>query len=790
MKPSAERRLAARVSRAVWAVALVGVGAGCVSLWMFRNAIRSVSIARDSAVTAQALSDKLLDAFDDDLLRLSERSDAFLDERHETREVAGSGRLFGQSLAEAAGRDHDPERQIVSMCRELDEQMGAVLEVAERSEAWSGSRRMIASRRDAVYAELETALVALRAASDASDGSRRLARFDLKREASSQVEVAGKLAVLERLLLLDEGAEASAIRSDIADLTGLINTLRATTSEEALADLKDNRFAPTLASLQTRIRRAQESGSTKLNPDLLAAIETLLFGRGYTIESTHQAIRSGNGGAISCQHEVIESDRDRETLRTASGQAIAALRRHRTEAGARADAMVNGLTRAAEDLMVSQWHRLLTLAVLCVASFILLASRIVKRLRAMTGRLESTNRFLHIAREDAEAASRAKGEFLANMSHEIRTPMTAILGYAELLLEPSLGQAERTDSIATIRRNGEHLLSIINDILDLSKIEAGKMTVEAVTVSPLSILHEVQSLMQVRVKGKDVHLAIRCEPGVPAAIRSDPVRLRQVLVNLVGNAIKFTPSGRVEVSVRIDDRPAGRPGAARLRFDVTDTGIGMTPEQVGRLFQAFSQADCSTARKFGGTGLGLTISQRLAHLLGGEITVVSTPGRGSCFTFRLEAETVVDALDRADPNESTRPAATLSLAGTRLLLAEDGPDNQRLIGFHLRRAGATVDIAPNGRIAAELAAQPGRYHLILMDMQMPEMDGYAATSLLRARGCTTPIIALTAHAMAEDRAKCLAVGCDDYQSKPIDRERLLHTCARWSGVTHPTRNAA
>jgi CheY-like chemotaxis protein/anti-sigma regulatory factor (Ser/Thr protein kinase) len=280
-----------------------------------------------------------------------------------------------------------------------------------------------------------------------------------------------------------------------------------------------------------------------------------------------------------------------------------------------------------------------------------------------------------------------------------------------------------------------------------------------------------------------VRLELRIEPSLPACVRSDPVRFRQVLINLVGNAIKFSPQGRVALEIGAEEAGGG---AARVRVRVIDNGLGMTPAQVERLFMPFSQADSSTTRKFGGTGLGLAISRRLARMLGGDVTVTSTLGRGSTFEFTLVGEVVADA----NPDDSCLPSGPPvgepagKLSG-RVLLAEDGPDNQRLIRFHLQKAGATMEIVDDGVKAVERALTADRegtpFELILMDMQMPEMDGYDATTALRDAGYTGAIVALTAHAMSGDREKCLATGCDDYTTKPIDRARLLATCAMWMG---------
>jgi signal transduction histidine kinase/ActR/RegA family two-component response regulator len=380
-------------------------------------------------------------------------------------------------------------------------------------------------------------------------------------------------------------------------------------------------------------------------------------------------------------------------------------------------------------------------------------------------------------------ANRMKSEFLANMSHEIRTPMTAIQGFADLLLDPALDASERVNHVEVIRRNSAHLLGILNEILDLSKIEAGKMGVEKVDCSPARVLGEVASLMRVRATEKQLAFDLLFETKIPATIRSDPTRLRQILINLVGNAIKFTAKGGVCIRVACDEDAAPSP---QLVLRVEDTGIGLSAEEITRLFKPFSQGDASTTRKYGGTGLGLAICSSLARLLGGSVEVESVPGKGSTFTLRVGTGPLVgvprissarEAIEEPAPSPGAT-SAKVKLAG-KVLLAEDGPDNQVLIAGILRKAGAEVTIAPNGRVAVEevqAAMASGRpYGVILMDMQMPEMYGYAATQKLRLARYPGPIIALTAHAMAGDRERCIAAGCDEYLTKPIVRADLLST---------------
>ncbi|MDY0165229.1 MAG: PAS domain S-box protein [Thermoguttaceae bacterium] len=406
--------------------------------------------------------------------------------------------------------------------------------------------------------------------------------------------------------------------------------------------------------------------------------------------------------------------------------------------------------------------------------------------------LEETRRSRELAVQ-ANAACQSKSEFLANMSHEIRTPMTAILGFAETLLnEPDSDctQAERRRAIETIRRNGEHLLALINDILDLSKIEAGKIDVARTRCVPANLLAEVRALMWLRAEEKHLPLTVEYQGLIPEWIDTDPLRLRQILINLVGNAVKFTKRGSVRIVVQLLN---DLPGGARLRFDVIDTGIGIAEPQIARLFQPFTQADSSTTRQFGGTGLGLTISKRLAEVLGGDITVTSTPGVGSTFSLIIETGSLAGVALLELPSETgdlSQLAPVLSGENSlpehsrldcRILLAEDGPDNQRLIAHLLEKAGADVTVVENGQAAVDeaLAAEQrgSPFDVILMDMQMPVMDGYAATQKLRQRGYKGAIVALTAHAMADDRRKCLDAGCDDYATKPIDRARLLKVVA-------------
>jgi signal transduction histidine kinase/CheY-like chemotaxis protein/HPt (histidine-containing phosphotransfer) domain-containing protein len=383
---------------------------------------------------------------------------------------------------------------------------------------------------------------------------------------------------------------------------------------------------------------------------------------------------------------------------------------------------------------------------------------------------------LSAAKDKAEESSRAKTAFLANMSHEIRTPMTAILGYSDLMLSPVQTMSDRVNCLQVVRRNARHLMDLINDILDISKIEAEKMTVERIPCDVARLAVDVVSMLRVRAIAKQLSLRVEFTGEVPEIVHTDPLRFKQILMNLTGNAIKFTEQGEICVTLSVEKTATG----SQVKVDVRDTGIGMTPDQIRMLFQPFVQADESMTRRYGGSGLGLVISKRLAGLLGGDLSVKSRIGEGSTFTLCIDGGVISDTPMRHGLSEAmlvtyaqAAPTDEITLRG-KILLAEDGVDNQHLLTMHLTMAGAEVVVVPNGREAVE-KVKAENFDLILMDMQMPELDGYQATAQLRRLGYKLPVIALTAHAMSGDRAKCLDAGCTDYLTKPIDREVLLRS---------------
>ncbi|MGE0762555.1 MAG: PAS domain-containing protein [Bdellovibrionales bacterium] len=383
---------------------------------------------------------------------------------------------------------------------------------------------------------------------------------------------------------------------------------------------------------------------------------------------------------------------------------------------------------------------------------------------------------LRQAKELAEAANRSKSAFLANMSHEIRTPLGAVLGFSELLKE-STQLSEKADYAQAITRNGKALTRLIDDILDLSKVEAGRLVFERVDFRVESLLEEVLSLFQEAAATKGVTLKASLAPLTPEVVNSDPARLRQILINLIGNAVKFTADGQVEIQVE----PVWKTSqVVQLHFQIKDTGVGLSESQSRGLFEPFSQADDSTTRKFGGSGLGLVLSRRLARALGGDVVLApKSTERGCTFIATIEAHVVREpSSPQAHENISTEAAC----AAARVLLVEDALDNQVLVSALLRRAGIKVDIASNGAEGVE-KARTADYDVVLMDMQMPVLDGYAATKRLRASGYKKPILALTAHAMSEERTRIFQAGCNAHMTKPLDSKLLVRTIRSFASAS-------
>jgi len=411
--------------------------------------------------------------------------------------------------------------------------------------------------------------------------------------------------------------------------------------------------------------------------------------------------------------------------------------------------------------------------------------RIVGVTEDITEKRES-QQALRQAKEDADSANRAKTEFLANMSHEIRTPLGAILGFAELMADKHNTDEDRASALSAILRNGKQLSKIIDEILDLSKVEAGRLELDLEMFELMGFIEDVTSFLELQAREKAVELKIEPVGELPQSIRSDPTKLRQILFNVIGNAIKFTERGMISIRIRTIQKSQ----FSTLELVITDTGQGLTPDQQERIFHPFVQGDSSTSRKFGGTGLGLVLSRKFAQLLGGDLKLLwSTPGVGSSFevTIDLGSSNELKFLKMHSPNERNQPVkptedVAAKIHGLKTIVIDDALDNRLIVERFLSRAGASVDHAESGIIGAQKALQQA-YDVIIMDIQMPEFDGYQTIQYLRSQGVQTPVIALSAHAMKEDKDRSMEAGFNEHLSKPINRTLLIETVAAMAAHT-------
>jgi signal transduction histidine kinase/DNA-binding response OmpR family regulator len=637
-------------------------------------------------------------------------------------------------------QDDDPP-DVIAERRDLDDALRTLRRLSHDCDDWfAGARGMrdgVADARAQVGGDLTAAMALLSSA----DGSGRLAQLKRLEALHADPDVDPRQVAEASIDDLRQQAHHAAIRVELRDLAALAERLVAAETASEIADVIDNQFRPSLSRLDDELHRIA-AADREFAPRLAESIEKLardLFGAGYVDDDDHETIRAGEGGLWSAVRERIESRAAQLRLQAAVSAAYDRCRGGVTRLHYLLDACSFAMAGEAErEIALVRVSSILTGGIAGVL-FVLLAIRIAQALRREIRSIEATNEALDLAIVEAHAAAEAKAQFLANMSHEIRTPLNAVIGMTSLLRDTPLTQEQR-EFTDTICMSGDALLSVINGILDLSKVESGKIELEHEPVRIRTCVEEALDLLAGEAADKRLELSADVDDGVPPLVASDSGRIRQVLVNLVGNAVKFTEHGEVVVAVRSRAAPveplspagangpagsAGEKGEVEIEIAVRDTGIGIPADRMDRLFQSFSQVDASTTRRFGGTGLGLAISRRLAELLGGGLRVESTPGTGSTFFFTLKAAVLATS---PEPPEAEKLGP---MRGAAVLIVDDHETNRRILSRQTASWGMKPQSVASGREALDLVRSDPSLRLVLLDMQMPSMDGLEFLRQLR-----------------------------------------------------------
>jgi signal transduction histidine kinase/DNA-binding response OmpR family regulator len=776
MPATVSEATARTAARQVWILAGLSLVGGVITLGAFGWILREIATQRNEIDALQSELTVLVVAADSNLTRLRAELTGYL--TGDEREDVEKDRLLHLQMVIEGSRSEARHPAIEDPLAQLDEELVGLGVLREQCRGWGRRVAEAALDLDRAYAATNVALHRIRAALASAEGRQRLNRVvAVRRYRAAKGQPARALAD-EIIEGLDSSSWMTAINSEIADLALLSEKLAGEPATDQLTDLKDNRLTSSLARLRREIKKlgAGEGEAAPIDAASLAAFEAALFGEGFIDDAAHQTVVPGEGGLYQAAAHRQELRAERRELHAQIDRTFISIHATQSDLRDAAEQLGRELSERAEDQLVAAWRNILIVSPLLAVAFILLAARIARVMRQQTGALTDTNVALGEAREAAEAASMAKSTFLANMSHELRTPMNAIIGYSEMLMEDAEdeGSEETVGDLKKIHAAGKHLLALINDVLDLSKIEAGKMDLYLESFEIPTMIEDVATTVSAVVEKKNNRLNVDVD-GSLETMRADLTKVRQALFNLISNAAKFTENDEITLSAR----KLVEGGRDWVLFAVSDQGIGIPPEKLEHIFEEFSQADESTTRDYGGTGLGLAITRRFCQMMGGEIDVESSLGEGSTFTIRLPLRVEIAALmgqeaERAAPTPSAEPEGERTI-----LVVDDDPNALDLIGRTLQEAGFRVVTASDGQEALRLA-QTLRPSAITLDVMMPRMDGWQVLWALKHDPGTRdiPVVMVT---MTDDRDMGAALGATEFLTKPVDRQQLVSLLERYAG---------